>query len=145
MLFTIDTMQKTEIASVKEKIKLAHLASFDENGQFNGNLFLDNLNNTNGMTAMGTTTNGEITYPVTIATEKKMYEMDSDINLKELVPGLYYAGTEEMILTWDQLFDANIGDMMLNSDARDNGVLTRHAFDLSKVRNGDGSKFSFLT
>ena len=126
------------MAAIKEAIQLATISSYGTNGEIDGTELLKNLNNIDGIRAAAPLVNGKLSYPVSIATKKSIFQINNNNgDLTELIPGLYYADSNEQILTWDELYDGSIGNMMLNPS--DRTKLARANFNLDNVQDKNGN------
>ena len=126
-----EAKQLTDDAAIKEKIKLEMLGSIGTDGNVDIEKLKANLGNI-GVTATGNE------YPLVVSINGKTYDMDNQGNLKAIVPGLYYAGTDEMIKSWDELLDSNGHEPMLVLD--NNGGLAKAVFNVSDVEDKNGDK-----
>ena len=119
----------TEEAQIEEMLKLEILgAMINSNQKLNIKELKANLNN-KGITAE------ECGPTVIVYLNGKTYSIDDEGLQKELVPGLYYAGTDDLIMTWEELIDTDNTNMLQLT----NGSLQRKAFDLSSVQDKNGN------
>ena len=131
---TTETKEINGEAEIKEKIQLAYMASYGADGNMDPTKFFNELNKMDGTTVIGPVSNGKAAFPITVITKKNTYEIDDKGNVETITPGLYYAGTNEMIMSWEELIDSSSEMLTLN-----NGVLTKSTFNVSNKVDKKGN------
>ena len=129
-----DAKINTEEAEIKERIQLAHLAALSRtNGLDDYDILVEELGKEFGTKETDWDISEETVTPWKVTVGKVEYEIEGTSLTKQLESGLYYADTDELIMTWEELIDSN------NSMLQDNsGTLSRSYFDLGNVTDKSG-------
>ena len=133
-----EAKEKTREAEIKEKIQLAELSAMvNKNVEIDYDALKSALAKEFGTKGTDWDISDEDDNPWVVTVGNVEYEINGiDPKEEAPTPGLYYAGTDTLIMSWDEVIDPN--NNLIQSLETTNGVMNKNYFNVPTIVNKNG-------